>query len=205
MGNFQYAQYKEYGRDEDPLYWYNGEETLLAEILNDIQYDILDGMPVTVHGYKATKCEDELFPASTFAVLRRANYKFMSLQEATRIMDGELCTDCAKTDVHGQMNYEDYDKKKPPSYVSNRTRNIAATLTLPYTNCFLYELAKLSCGIRYESVPDIATAAYAFEKMNTKIESIIMGNIPGPPHWNGPEGGCLGLPTDIAKLILKWV
>ena len=29
--------------------------------------------------------------------------------------------------------------------------------------------------------------------------------LPGPPHWDGDEGGCLGLPTDVAKLILKWV
>ena len=29
--------------------------------------------------------------------------------------------------------------------------------------------------------------------------------LPGPPQWNGPEGGCLGLPTDVAKLILKWI
>ena len=28
---------------------------------------------------------------------------------------------------------------------------------------------------------------------------------PGPPHWDGDEGGCLGLPTDVAKLILKWI
>ncbi len=29
--------------------------------------------------------------------------------------------------------------------------------------------------------------------------------LPGPPHWGGREGGCLGLPKDVAKMILKWL
>jgi len=28
--------------------------------------------------------------------------------------------------------------------------------------------------------------------------------LPGPPNWGGAEGGCLGLPTDIAHFILKY-
>jgi len=201
MGNHQYLEYKEYPQApmSDPLYWYEQENTLFAEVLNDVQSGCMAGLPPTIHGYKTTKNGDKLYPASTFAVLRRCYYRTgnMSLQIATKLMQYGMCSDWSKMDVHGVSNYDDYDL--------NRSRNIDAVLALPYKNHLLCVLSKLGCNIRYESVPDIATAAYAFEKMNTKIECVIMRQMPGPQHWGGEEGGCLGLPKDVAKMILKWL
>ncbi len=41
--------------------------------------------------------------------------------------------------------------------------------------------------------------------MKALLRSRLPSQLPGPAQWIGHEGGCLGLPKDVAKLILKWV
>ncbi|MBV1889128.1 MAG: hypothetical protein KUG67_02670 [Proteobacteria bacterium] len=64
-----------------------------------------------------------------------------------------------------------------------------------------------------EHLPDDSPSpVFVFAGFNEHFYSVLQwtkekvpSQLPGPPQWNGPEGGCLGLPTDVAKLILKWV
>ena len=59
-------------------------------------------------------------------------------------------------------------------------------------------------GKSYE-VEDYNLTIRQIQKMYDTYIAMYICALPGPPHWNGPEGGCLGLPTDVAKMILTWL
>ncbi len=37
------------------------------------------------------------------------------------------------------------------------------------------------------------------------LRTCVYSKLPGPSNWTGHYGGCLGLPKDVTKMILKWV
>ena len=85
--------------------------------------------------------------------------------------------------------------RKDPSYMTNNTPS-------------LDEVVKYRVYVDRQFDPDGYTVKRKLRNIRTMkhiIHGVHMKALPGPPHWDGDEGGCLGLPTDVAKLILKWV
>ncbi len=52
---------------------------------------------------------------------------------------------------------------------------------------------------------DLTCSMRDIPKLKNAIVNAYYCAMPGPPHWEGAEGGCLGLPKDVAKMILKWL
>jgi len=51
----------------------------------------------------------------------------------------------------------------------------------------------------------IIRGLYTYENCLLARKNCISKVLPGPPHWGGAEGGRLGLPKDVAKMILTWL
>jgi len=104
-----------------------------------------------------------------------------------------------------------------PMFIIGNKKPMKRSYSL-YTAWALIGLAKYDDYMQLTSSSDFENSLY--RKCRSKHEQgkelimidtsnymkrLVATLLPGPPHWEGAEGGCLGLPKDVAKMILKWL
>ncbi len=93
-------------------------------------------------------------------------------------------------------HYNDGEPCRIEYYVAHADTNTCNPLDKPLTYCMVGK-----CGY-YENM---GRTNRSNKKIYNSYIDMYYYTLPGPPHWEGAEGGCLGLPKDVAKMILKWL
>jgi len=95
-----------------------------------------------------------------------------------------------KSNEEEYFNHNDERWKIEPSYLTN-------------------DMPNLDDLVHYSTIPFprkyVELSLRMMPRMKKAVLDLYLRSMPGPLHWVGTEGGSLGLPTDVSKLILKWI